>query len=76
MYTLSFADYFLSLFPNVNAKLISFIVLTALFGMHFFGVKVQQDYRISYVQYLQLQLQRILYLELGMYREIILQMDS
>lgn len=39
MYTLSFADYFLSLFPNVNAKLISFIVLTALFGMHFFGVK-------------------------------------
>ena len=39
MYTLSFADYFLSLFPNVNAKLISFIVLTVLFGMHFFGVK-------------------------------------
>lgn len=37
MYTLSFADYFLSLFPN--AKLISFIVLTVLFGMHFFGVK-------------------------------------
>lgn len=39
MYTLSFADYFLSLFPNANAKLISFIVLTILFGMHFFGVK-------------------------------------
>ena len=39
MYTLSFADYFLSLFPNANAKLISFIVLTVLFGMHFFGVK-------------------------------------
>ena len=38
MYTLSFADYFLS-FPNANAKLISFIVLTVLFGMHFFGVK-------------------------------------
>lgn len=37
MYTLSFADYFLSLFPN--AKLISFIVLIVLFGMHFFGVK-------------------------------------
>ena len=37
MYTFSFADYFLSLFPN--AKLISFIVLTVLFGMHFFGVK-------------------------------------
>ena len=27
------------MFPYVNAKLISFIVLTVLFGMHFFGVK-------------------------------------
>lgn len=39
MYTLSFADYFLSLFPGVNAKLICTIVLTFLFGMHIFGVK-------------------------------------
>lgn len=39
MYTLSFADYFLSLFPGVNAKLICAIVLTFLFGMHIFGVK-------------------------------------
>lgn len=39
MYTLSFADYFLSLFPGINAKLICFIVLTFLFVMHIFGVK-------------------------------------
>lgn len=39
MYTLSFADYFLSLVPGVNVKLIGFIVITLLFGMHFFGVK-------------------------------------
>ncbi|MDO4438207.1 MAG: amino acid permease [Eubacteriales bacterium] len=39
MFTLSFADYFLSIFPGVNAKLICFVVLTILFGMHFFGVK-------------------------------------
>lgn len=39
MYTLSFADYFLSLFPGVSVKLIGFIVLTALFGMHVLGVK-------------------------------------
>lgn len=39
MYTLSFADYFLSLFPEVPAKLICAIVLTALFGMHLLGVK-------------------------------------
>lgn len=39
MYSLSFADYFLSIFPGVNAKLISTIVLTALFLLHFFGVK-------------------------------------
>lgn len=39
MFTLSFADYFLSLFPGVNAKLICTIVLAFLFGMHIFGVK-------------------------------------
>lgn len=39
MYTLSFADYFLSLVPGVNVKLLSFVVLTILFGMHLFGVK-------------------------------------
>lgn len=39
MYTLSFADYFLSLFPGVNAKLICTVVLTVLFGMHVLGVK-------------------------------------
>ena len=39
MYTLSFADYFLALVPGVNVKLLSFIVLTALFGMHLFGIK-------------------------------------
>lgn len=39
MYTLSFADYFLSLFPGVNAKLVCVIVLTVLFLLHFLGVK-------------------------------------
>lgn len=39
MFTLSFADYFLSLFPGVSVKLIGLVVLTVLFGMHFFGVK-------------------------------------
>lgn len=39
MYTISFADYFLSLFPSVNAKLLGVIVLTILFGTHLFGVK-------------------------------------
>lgn len=39
MYTLSFCDYFLSLFPGANVKLISMIVLVVLFGMHVLGVK-------------------------------------
>ncbi|BDF66898.1 amino acid transporter [Oscillospiraceae bacterium] len=39
MYTLSFADYFLSLFPGVSVKLIGLVVLTVIFGMHFVGVK-------------------------------------
>lgn len=39
MYTLSFADYFLSLIPGVPVKLICTVVLTALFGMHLLGVK-------------------------------------
>ena len=39
MYTLSFCDYFLSLFPGANVKLVSFILLTLLFGMHFIGIK-------------------------------------
>lgn len=39
MYALSFADYFLSLFPWVNTKLVCVIVLTVLFGMHVIGVK-------------------------------------
>lgn len=39
MYTLSFSEYFLSLFPAANTKLISFVVLTLLVGMHLVGVK-------------------------------------
>lgn len=39
MYTLSFAEYFLSLFPNANGKLVGFVVLTVLFAMHLLGVK-------------------------------------
>ena len=39
MYTLSFCDYFLSLFPAANVKVISFILLSVLFGMHVLGVK-------------------------------------
>lgn len=39
MYTLSFSEYFLSLFPGANTKLVSFVVLTVLVGMHMVGVK-------------------------------------
>ena len=39
MYTLSFADYFMSLVPGINVKLLSFVVLTALFALHLVGVK-------------------------------------
>lgn len=39
MYTLSFSEYFLSLFPAANAKLVSFIVLTVLMLMHMVGMK-------------------------------------
>ena len=39
MYTLSFSEYFLSLFPGANAKLVSFVVLTVLVLMHLVGMK-------------------------------------
>lgn len=39
MYTLSFSEYFLSLFPGANAKLVSFVVLTVLTVMHLAGMK-------------------------------------
>lgn len=39
MYTISFTDYFLSVLPGVNAKVIGFIVLTVLFALHLMGVK-------------------------------------
>lgn len=39
MYTLSFTDYFLSIFSGGNAKVIGFIVLTVLFVLHLLGVK-------------------------------------
>lgn len=39
MYTLSFCDYFISLIPGANAKLISFLLLTALYSMHILGIK-------------------------------------
>ena len=39
MYTLSFSDYFLSLFPGANVKVISFVVLTVLLLMHLVGMK-------------------------------------
>lgn len=39
MFTLSFCDYFLSLFADANVKVVSFILLTALFGLHVLGVK-------------------------------------
>ena len=39
MYTLSFSEYFLSLFPGANAKLVSFVVLTVLALMHMVGMK-------------------------------------
>lgn len=39
MYTLSFADYFLSLFPGASGKLIGCIALSVIFLMHLIGVK-------------------------------------
>lgn len=39
MYTLSFSEYFLSLFPGANAKLVSVLVLTILTLMHLVGMK-------------------------------------
>lgn len=39
MYTLSFSEYFLSLFPGANVKLVSFVVLTVLTLMHIAGMK-------------------------------------
>lgn len=39
MYTLSFSEYFLSLFPGANPKLVSFVVLSALALMHLCGMK-------------------------------------
>ncbi len=39
IYTLSFCDYFLSIIPGVNPMIISFVVLTAIIGMHLLGVK-------------------------------------
>ena len=39
MYTLSFADYFLSLFPGISPKVIGLIVLTFLYAMHLTGIK-------------------------------------
>lgn len=39
MYTLSFADYFLSLVPGVNKLLICTVVLVILYEMHLLGIK-------------------------------------
>lgn len=39
MYTLSFADYFLSLIPGANGKLVGCIALSIIFLMHLTGVK-------------------------------------
>lgn len=39
MFTLSFCDYFLSLFAGASVKVISFILLTVLFGLHLLGIK-------------------------------------
>lgn len=39
MYALSFAEYFLSIIPRVNEKLLCLVVLTALVLMHLVGVK-------------------------------------
>lgn len=39
MYTLSFADYFLSLVPGVNGRLIGCIALSIIFLLHLTGVK-------------------------------------
>lgn len=39
MYTLSFSEYFMSLFPGANVKLVAFVVLTVICLMHMVGMK-------------------------------------
>lgn len=39
MYAISFSDYFLSLFPNANGKLVGFIAVSLVYLMHLIGVK-------------------------------------
>lgn len=39
MYTLSFADYFLSLVPGANGKVVGCVALSIIFLMHLFGIK-------------------------------------
>ncbi|MCD7818513.1 MAG: APC family permease [Lachnospiraceae bacterium] len=64
MYCLSFADYFLSLFPEANAKLVCFIALSLLFGMHVLGIK--QAARLQNVMCIILALAIAAYIVLGL----------
>lgn len=63
MYTLSFCDYFLSLFPGANNILISFIVLSIIIGMHVVGVK--QAARLQNIMCIVLALSIATYIVLG-----------
>lgn len=63
MYTISFCEYFLSIFPGANTRLISFILLTALFGMHLLGVK--QAARLQNIMCVVLALSIALYIAFG-----------
>ena len=39
MYGISFADYFLSMFPNANGKIAGFIAISLIYLLHLVGVK-------------------------------------
>lgn len=39
MYAISFADYFLALFPGVNHKLVAFLCLTVFYMLNLFGIQ-------------------------------------
>lgn len=63
-YALSFASYFLSLFPNANEKLLCTVVMTLLLLLHLFGVK--QAARLQNVMTVILAVALALYIVLGM----------
>lgn len=62
-YTLSFASYFLALFPNVNEKLVCVIVMTILLILHLVGVK--QAARFQNIMMVILLIALVMYVVMG-----------